>query len=116
MSIDHLLDGTCRLWTHTEAASSLDADTWAVGVTVACYLAPAEPGRLDTGAGMRDVRTRQLFAPLGAPLAAEQVVDMVTGPEAPSLWRVVSVPQRPRTHHTEAYVEPWHGTLPEEGS
>lgn len=43
----------------------------------------------------------------------QDVLKVTAGPEAPSLWRVVSK-AFPRAHHFELVVEPWHGTLPEE--
>lgn len=112
MSIDHLLDSTCRIWLHVEGATSLEADHKTVAATEACYLSPVGMDRQDTGAGQRDIGRRWMFLKLTSIAAVEDVLEIVTGPDAGSTWRVVEPPQHPRSHHTEAHVEPWNGVLP----
>lgn len=43
------------------------------------------------------------------------VLRVISGPQAPSRWRVASV-ARPRDHHVEAMVEPWVGKFPDEAA
>jgi len=112
VSIDHLLDGRCRVWRHTEGATSFVPDTLTPAAEERLYIAPVDPTRLDRGAGMVDIERRMGFMRLGADIRAEDVLEVFAGPETGTTWRGAGRPQRPRSHHVEIVLEPWNGVLP----
>lgn len=71
-----------------------------------------EVGVQDIGPGEARRGRTQAFLPAAFNVEERDILRLVAGPEAPSLWRVMGV-ARPRGHHTEADVEPWAGEIPE---
>lgn len=122
MSFTSLLDHVVRVW---RPATSLGALREEKRSHVLVGPAPVEPNAVlsqlripyaDTGPGLMPTGTRDVLMTIETDVAALDILEVVSGPEAPALFEVNEQPMRPRGHHVELRVRPWHGTLPVEGS
>lgn len=100
------------------------------GGTTPTWAAQSAPARLnarpdqdwsgaqqDHGPGEQQGAKRRWFLDRGIDIAERDVLEVVDGPEAPSLLRVESVTKPTqrgtRVHHIEVNVEVWEGSLEE---
>ena len=119
-TIVRLADHQVRLWRPVTSASSrigMDRRTLEL-------VADGEPCKVnrdtsptaDAGPGLSPIGRRRLYLPPELDVRERDVVELVTGPDAPQTWEVDELPARPRGHHLQADCILWRGTLPEVAS
>lgn len=115
MSFAALLDHEVRIWARQVTLGRLREEI--VTYTAQTTLVPGACRRptapvASIGAGLDPVGERVVYLPATASLQPRDLVELVTGPEAPNVLEVNQPPTRPRGHHTELSCRFWHGTLP----
>jgi hypothetical protein len=113
--IRHLLDHTARVWRPDSALGALGAEVRAYEPGAIVLLAQVRPAAStgDPGPGLAQQGTRQMFLEPSADVRAFDVLELLTGPDAPGTWEVDSPPTRPRGHHVELTARLFLGTLKE---
>jgi hypothetical protein len=117
--IGHLLDHTAVIWRVGETIGEYRESevAWGpepvgpydcTGKRKAAILAEAGPGTVDAG-------QRILYFEPGPTFNKRDLVELVTGPDAPAFLLVES-DTRPRGNHIEVRVSEWHGAPPAVGS
>lgn len=114
MTVAHLADHTCVIWRKTETLGEHRETVKAftlVEAGIACkadrkntILAQAGPGIVQTGG-------RRIFMDLGPTILKRDLLELVTGPDAPELLEVENV-TRPRNHHIEVWCTEYDGEEP----
>lgn len=115
-AITHLLDHTARVWRRVETIGTL-------GDTIVTYdlaydeLACAEDGQNSVagnpGAGQTPIGRRWVYFDVGPTIRFRDVIELVSGPNAPAALEVESSDNR-RGHHLEIQASEFRGKLPEE--
>lgn len=108
----HLFDHTARVHRLTETVNEYReaVNAYVAGATIPCALVPPKFRPAQTDAGTRLDGLVELYADADADLQMNDVLEVLTGPEAPTMLRVLHT-ARPRGHHTEAQCEPFTGAL-----
>ena len=123
MSLAQLFDHGIRVWRSPELSAALVAGplgeesrtyvlvTAAPAGFNACVNRPRAPVA-DAGPGFAPIGTRIVYMTASADVQLRDLLELVTGPDAPEVVEVDEPPTRPRGHHLELSCIPWHGTLP----
>lgn len=115
MSFSSLLDHTARIWRRTEALGTYRQTTIAYDIvypSLRCTLRRKRAMLSDAGPGMVDVGERTVYFRPRVTLEERDLVELVTGPDAPD-WLEVESRSKPRGHHVEARCTEFHGVGPE---
>lgn len=115
MSYRGLLDHTARVWRRTETAGTYAETVISYDIVYAaarCTLRRKRAVLSDAGPGVVGVGERTLYFPKGVTLVKRDLVELVTGPDAPA-WLEVESAAKPRGHHVEARCTEYHGERPE---
>jgi hypothetical protein len=67
----------------------------------------------EVGPGMAPIGRRRLYVPVATDVQPRDVIELLTGPDAPQTLEVDEPPTRPRDHHCQLDCILWHGVLPE---
>lgn len=118
MSIGHLLDHECVVWRPTETRGTYAETVRGYSILhalISCavlrknaVIAQAGPGRIDAG-------ERRVYWDVGPTVEKKDLIELVTGPDAPAFLEVESM-TTPRGHHVEVRVSEYNGDAPEVGS
>ena len=120
--IEHLCDHVVRAWRPTTARGPLREE---VRTLVPVLAVPEEPNAAvnrprapfgETGPGIAPVGERVIYMEADADVMELDVLELVSGPDAPGTFEVNDIVTAPRGHHLELRCRVWHGTLPTEGS
>jgi len=123
MALEDLYDHRIRIWRPTASRGPLREETRSYAIVLeppsifnATVRRPT--ARLaNPGPGLAPVGERKVYCASETPVQARDVVELVSGPEAPSLLEVDEPPTRPRGHHTELTCRFFVGAAPtEDGS
>jgi hypothetical protein len=121
MSIRHLCDHRVRIY---RRAAQLDAELRSE--TLSYQPVAAAPARNnaklnrprartgDVGPGSAPIGERTVYMDAGADVEERDVLQVLSGPDAPCLLEVDGPPTRPRGHHVELACRLFNGTLDEE--
>lgn len=66
----------------------------------------------DAGAGLDPIGRRRIYMESATDVLPQDVIEFMTGPEAPQTWLVDELPTRPRDHHVQLDCMRWRGILP----
>ena len=109
-----LFDGTARVWSPTETRSTIGGveKSWAGGAEFDCAVQVSRRNQGNLGPGEADVGQWMVYSPADAvALAAGQVVEVLTGPEA-GRTLYVDDPYKPRGRFQQTQCRQWDGDLP----
>lgn len=112
-SISRLFDHTVRVWRPSRASDGLGVESrnYVLRSTLgAAVNRSTAPEGLVAGGLAPTGRRRMYFLPT-VDIQPRDVLEIVSGPEAPGTWEVDEPPTRPRNHHTQVDSIDWHGTL-----
>ena len=113
--IGHLLDHTCRIWRPSRSLGAARQEVVCHAVAEASLPCAANRKRsvlaLQQG-GLGDSGQRMVYLDLGANVEERDVVELLTGPNAPALLEVISK-DTPRGHHIELTCDEWEGKITE---
>ena len=115
MSFHSLLDHTARIWRRMESLGTYRetvASYEVVYALVPCTLRRKQALLADSGPGLVDVGQRTVYFLPTVTLEERDLVELVTGPDAPD-WLEVESRSKPRGHHVEAKTSEYHGETPE---
>ena len=118
MSFSGLLDHTARIWRRSETLGTYLETVPGYDIVypaVRCTLKRKSATLSEAGPGTVDVGTRTVYFRRGVILQEKDLVEFVTGPDAPD-WMEVESRSRPRGHHVKARCSEFHGTPPEADS
>ena len=118
MSFRSLLDHTARVWRRGEELGTYrETSIFYVVVYPAarCTLKRKAALLAEAGPGIVDVGQRTLYFLPGVTLQKRDLVELVTGADAPD-WLEVESRSKPRGHHVEARCSEYHGPTPEVSS
>jgi hypothetical protein len=114
--IERLQDHTVRVWRPVTVPDAIGADqrTYAP-------VGEPEPAKVnrnvaptgDAGPGFAAIGRRRLYMKPGVDVEERDVLELVTGPDAPQTLEVDEPPTRPRGHHCQVDCILWRGQLPE---
>lgn len=113
-SITSLLDHTARIHRPAQFSATLGSLNQAhvlVASAVPCAVRRPQAIVVDVGPGLSPAGERDIYFELGVDLLTLDVIELVTGPDAPGTWEVNGPPTRPRDHHVEARCRHFSGTL-----
>jgi hypothetical protein len=128
MSVERMMNHRARVWRRLESVGEMRevVNGWQVVTEPPTWnnlwTSPQDRRLRDDGPGeaIQGVQSPRWFMRKEAVVAERDVVELVSGPEAPSYWNVQSAssPSRPNEsrHHWRIAVEPYNGPAPEEGS
>ena len=118
MTISHLFDHTCAVWrkaetlgSHGETVKGFSIAYSGLGLKADRKQAPLA----EAGPGIVQVGGRRLFFELGSTFLKRDLIELLTGPDAPELLEV-EFATRPRGHHIEVWATDYEGDEPEIGS
>lgn len=118
-AIDSLFDHTVRIWRPTPERSRLGVEertyqvvTPSAGAKVNRSTAPVG----DAGPGFQPIGSRRLYMAPDADVQARDLVELLTGPDAPQFWEVNEPPTIPMGHHAQLDCIAWNGETPTEES
>ena len=115
MSFASLLDHTARIWRRTETPGTYLETTIDYAVVYAaadCTLKRKAAVLAEAGPGIVDAGGRTVYFLPSVTLVKRDLVELVTGPDAPA-WLEVESASRPRGHHVEARCAEYSGETPE---
>lgn len=115
MSIEALFDHEVRVYRPTEGTTDYGAaETLSpvgdVPTGPNAAIVPPKLGLQNVEAGERPSGTLDGYMAADADVSRRDILDVTSGPEAPTKLRVLSL-SRPRGHHTELRLEPYTGDL-----
>ena len=114
MTFRSLLDHEVRIWTRSVVLGRVREETvsYASGdLLPAAVRRPTAPVA-SVGAGLAPVGERIVYLLATVTVAPRDLVEIVSGPDAPGWLEVDEPPTRPRGHHTELTCRFWHGDPP----
>lgn len=114
-SIARLFDHTLRVWRPAPSQDDVgfEARTYSVvAALLGCALNRSDAPVVDIGPGMLPVGSRRFYLEPDADVQARDVLELLSGPDAPGRWEINEPPTRPRGHHTQVDCIAWHGVLP----
>ncbi len=109
----HLFDHTARVNRLTEVFDDYGEATnrYVIGTDVIrCAIVPPKVRAIQTEAGTAVTGQVDAYFDADADVQMNDVIDVLTGPEAPTKLKVLSA-SHPRGHHTEAICEPFTRAL-----
>jgi hypothetical protein len=114
-TIDHLFDHTVRVWRPTSSKGRLGQEerTYAHVINGRAALNRAVDPVAPVAAGLAPTGRIRIYLRPDANVQERDVIQIVTGPDAPGTWEIDQPPTRPRGHHTQVDAIAWHGVLPE---
>jgi hypothetical protein len=115
MSYSGLLDHTARIWRRDETLGTYRETVMSYTVQYhgpPCTLRRKRSVLSEAGPGIVDSGERTVYFKRDILLQKRDLVELVTGPDAPA-WLEVESASRPRGHHTEARCSEWSGDTPE---
>jgi hypothetical protein len=118
MSFASLLDHQARVWRLDETLGDHREtvhDRAPVYDSVPCTLKRMRAVLSDAGPGLVPSGERTVYFLPAVTLEQRDVVELISGPDAPATLEVESS-SKPRGHHVEARCTEFHGKLPELGS
>jgi hypothetical protein len=118
--VDHLFDHAIRVWrpvrsrgAHREQIQALEPVIEPDGLNARVS---SPTGLLaDTGPGLTMVGERKVYMNTSLDVQKRDILELVSGPNAPATLEVDGPPHRPRGHHLELRCREWTGKLPETG-
>jgi len=113
VSIESLMDHRCTVYRLTETLNELREKVnsyVAAETSQKLALVPPKFSADDEGSGESARGSVEGFMPISSTVQRTDVLDVTSGPEAPLKLLVVNV-ARPRNHHAEVTLEPFHGSL-----
>lgn len=120
MSLADFFDTRIRVWRPTEVLGSLGDQRWTytpVGPVSALPNAvvnrPVAPLG-DTGPGIGAIGRRRLYMEASEDVLERDVLEFVSGPDAPATYEVDNPPTRPERDHLQLDCRVWLGQLPAE--
>ena len=126
MSVESMMNHRARVWRPVQGKDAMQAvvNGWQVATEPPTrnnlWTSPQDTRLADRGPGEQTagVESPRWYMTKEADVTERDVVELISGPEAPSYWRVQSAssPSRPNEgrHHWRIAVEPYHGDAPEE--
>lgn len=118
-AIDRLFDHTVRVWRPTPERSSLGVEErtyTVVDASAGAKLDRSTAPVADRGLGLAPIGRRRLYMRPDADILARDLIEVLTGPDAPQFWEVDEPPTRPMHHHTQLDCIFWDGVAPVEES
>lgn len=119
MSIGHLLDHTCVIWRKVETTGAKYAESVKTFEqpfeVLPCTGTRKNAVVSQDGPGIVNVGERRIYFDIGPEILKRDLIELLTGGDAPALLEVESV-TRPRNHHIEVRVSEYSGPQPELGS
>lgn len=118
MGIAHLADHTAIIWHKLETlgpARETEKSFPTFSGPFDCKADRKKAIQSDAGPGMWGAGLRTIFFDIGPAIGDRDLVELVTGPDAPAMLEVESV-TRPRDHHIEVRVSEYRGAYPDLGS
>lgn len=115
MSIAHLLDHTATVYRPADTLGALRTNIRGyAAVASGVEMGVRRPAALyaEIGPGVGPLGQRIIYADVGLDVAARDVIDLITGPDAPGRWEVDEQPTSPRGHHIELRCRAFTGKLP----
>ncbi len=116
MSFSSLLDHTARIWrrTVTMGPNLREEIVEYVPLAIArCAKKRPEARLIDTGPGLAGEGIRKVYMEAAEDAIERDVLEFLTGPDAPETLEIDSPPTRPRGHHLELTCRLFTGRLPE---
>jgi hypothetical protein len=110
----HLLDHRVQVWRRTTTLGDLREEirAWAkVCQPIRCAVNRPSASLSDAGAGLAPEGLRRVYANPDEDVEPRDVLQFVTGPDAPGTFEVDAPVTRPRGHHLEATCRLWKGKL-----
>jgi hypothetical protein len=113
MTISHLYDHTVALWRKVETLgeAGVTEKTFALADRFGVKMNRKNVQLMQDGAGIVDVGMRKVYTELGPTVLRRDLVELLTGPDAPALLEVENV-TRPRGHHIEIHCSEYKGDEP----
>lgn len=113
-AIDHMLDHTVRVWRPVVSKDDYGAESsdYQLVASLNAAVNRSSAPVADIGPGFAPTGTRRVYLRPDAQVQPRDVVELVTGPDAPGTWEVDEPPTHPRGHHTQVDCIAWHGVLP----
>lgn len=114
-SVERMFDHTIRVWGARTSRDDLGAEQreyrvlGVYGAKVNRSTAPVA----DVGAGLAPTGRLRLYTLIDVDILPRDVIELVSGPDAPGNWEVDQPVTRPRAHHAQVDCIAWHGVLPE---
>jgi hypothetical protein len=114
MSFSSLLDHTARVWRPTSAKGQLreEVRTHSVVGIFPCTKKRPSARIGDVGPGMAPIGETSIYMEAGADVLERDVIQLLTGPDAPDTFEIDAPPTRPRGHHIELTCQYFLGILP----
>lgn len=106
-----LLDHTARVWRRSTARGTLDEEQRTYTTVLESPVTLKRPRSQvgDTGPGLAPIGQQRLYFPAGVDVQATDLVQLLTGPDAPRVLEVDGQPTTPRGHHLEIDCRLWQG-------
>lgn len=118
-SIERLFDHTLRVWRPAPSQDSVGFEKRVYSIaapSLGCVLNRSSAPVVDVGPGMMPSGSRRFYLAPDADVRARDVLELLSGSDAPGNWEINEPPSRPGGHHTQVDCVPWNGALPEAGS
>lgn len=115
MAFADLLDHTVRVRRPTESKDNplrVVERSYPVIGTYPCAVNRTQARIGDVGPGLAPIGDRVVYLEASADVAARDILELLTGPDAPETLEIDRPPTRPRGHHTELICLFYNGTLP----
>lgn len=117
--IDSLFDTTVRVWRPTPERSRLGVEERTYSVvapSLGAKVNRSSAPEADAGPGFQPVGARRVYMRPDVDVQARDLLELLTGPDAPQFWEVNEPPTRPQGHHTQLDCIAWNGVTPTEES
>lgn len=113
VSIAHLLDHSVRIHrpTITRGAVQEELTTYTAGALTPAGVRRPRARYGDAGPGTGPIGERVVYFDAGVDVLARDVIELVSGPDAPGLFEVDAPPTSPRGHHIECTCRHFVGRL-----
>lgn len=115
--ISHLYDHTVAQWRKVETLgeAGVTVKTFRLVDRFGCKMNRKQVLLAMGGPGIEDVGMRKVYTELGPDVNRRDLIELVTGPDAPALLEVENV-TAPRGHHLEINCSEYKGPYPDLGS
>lgn len=118
-AIERLFDSTVRIWRATPERSALGVEErtyFVVIVSAGAKVNRSTAPEADGGPGLQPTGGRRIYMKPDVDVQSRDLVELVTGADAPQFWEVNEPPTRPQDHHTQLDCIAWNGETPTEES
>lgn len=114
-SIERLFDHTLRVWRPAPSQDSVGFEKRVYAIAhqeLGAVVNRSGGAQADIGPSMQTVGTRRLYMLPGVDIRPRDVLELLSGPDAPGTWEVDKPLTEPRGHHAQVDCILWNGRLP----